>query len=184
MTYETMHETTRDGMVTLYQVCKNKNATLTTGFWYYRFRFNKKTIRKSTKTKVLHDAYKIAADAFDEAKYRLQLNVPEKNRTFKSCFAEWTKSQEKFMSRDRKSYFETTNRLHFDPLFGELNINEIVARTASSYWNYRKSGDKVPSPETLRMEAQGLRQFLSWCLEMRYIDRIPKIKSPDVSVVR
>ena len=52
-----MHETTRDGMVALYQVYKTKDETSTTGFWYYRFRFNKKTIRKSTKTKVLHDAY-------------------------------------------------------------------------------------------------------------------------------
>ena len=71
-----MQQTIRSGKIKMYQLFKNKGDNHTTGFWYYDFRFDNRTIRQSSKEKDFSKACVIAEDYYNELLFKQKHDMP------------------------------------------------------------------------------------------------------------
>ena len=70
MAYETAHKKIRGDKITMCQIFKHKDDKHTTEFWHYRFRFDKKTVRRSSTEKDFAKACIVAEDHYDDLRHK------------------------------------------------------------------------------------------------------------------
>ncbi len=174
MAYEFHPFTIRDGKITLYTRSIGNNA-----IWQCRFMAQGKCIRRSTKETSTSAASAVAGDLYDEIKFKIKHDMPIGLTTFEVVWKRWFTIQQTHLSTHRLKYAKSVANAHFLPHFGKKTITAVTTAAVTAYWPWRESsGRKPPSPATLSMEAQLMRQFLKWALDSNYIASMPKVKSP------
>jgi len=188
MAYEFHAFPIRDGKITLYKRNLKNNAV-----WQCRFMAQGKCIRRSTKETSVSAATRAAEDLYDETKFRIRHNMPIGLATFETIWKKWIVIMQSTTPTwsaggHRLKYANSVAHAHFLPYFGKKPITAVTTAAVTAYWPWRESnGKKPPSAATLIMEAQLLRQFLSWAMVSSHIAKIPTIKAPkkvDIKLTR
>ncbi len=171
--YQEDEFTVRDGKITLY-----RRADSPSKVYQARFMANGKCIRRSTNESNRNEAASAAGDIYDEIRFKIRNNLPIGKKTFKTIWEEWRGAVS--LSQHRRDYIAVTGRLYILPFFGSEPITATTTARVSEYWPWREanSAKGVPSPQTLKMDGQLLRQFLKWAVSRNYLGKIPEVKSP------
>lgn len=127
----------RGDKITVHQIFKNKGDTKTTGFWHYYFRFEKKTVRKSTRSKEFSKACEIAEDHYNDLKHRARYGLSTSEKTFKQVYDEWWKLIGSKLSRNRVKSFTSFSTNYFNPFFGKSKIDGIDTNEVSRFITWR-----------------------------------------------
>jgi len=167
--------------------------------WYVKIlrREGKGYFQKSLKT----DSVQIAKDKAT-ALYMDVWNTESKgleytDSNFSSTFIEFLDNAG--MSKHRHTRAKGVYKRYFGPFFGQTPVNQIDAKMFNDYLRWRveywereeakgsiKSENeqgvpvyhyaKIPAEGTLKSERQILKQFMYYCAENRYVDRVPHLK--------
>ena len=171
----------RSDKITVHQIFKNKGDTKTTGYWHYYFRFKNKNIRKSSRTKDYSKACEIAENHYNELLFKAKHGMPTSEKTFSQVYGEWWKLIGSKLSRNRVKSFTSFSTNYFIPFFGKSKIDGIDTNEISKFITWRMdnpvSGKRL-SGASLRNEMQHLIQFLTWVVENKHLDKIPKVNIP------
>lgn len=163
----------KDGAIYLF-----KRADYVKPTWFCRVKVPgaKGYISQSTKTTDEHAAYKFADDLFHKALVRVasgqEINSKKTSAAIKEFIAHIEVAE--------KNRPTTTTRFQFltrtVDFFGNLRVKEINTRTLSELnnWIISNSSKGVLSPNTIKRYSTDLKQFFNWCLDVSYIDTIPK----------
>lgn len=171
----------RSDKITVHQIFKNKDDSRTTGYWHYYFRFENKTVRKSSRTKDFSKACEIAEDHYNDLKHRAKYGMPTSEKTFKQVYDEWWKLIGSTLSKNRVKSFTSFSTNYFIPFFGKSKIVLIDTNEISKFitWRMKNSVSGKPlSGASLKNEMQHLIQFLTWVVESKHLDQIPKVNIP------
>ena len=180
MAYETMQKKIRGDKITLVQIYKRKDDKQTTGLWHYRFRFDNKTMRKSSKEKDFAKACIVAEDHYDGLRFKKMHNLPTSEKTFKEVYDLWWEEVGKQLSNHRQTSFKTASSNYFLKHFGKMKVDSLTTAKMPAYITWRVANYKKqpPSAQTLKMEKQQLLQILDWAVENKFLDQAPKIVVP------
>ncbi len=171
--YQEDEFTVRDGQITLY-----RRADSPSKVYQCRFMADGMCIRRTTNEANSDEAAVAAGEIYDEIKWKIRNDMPIGIKPFKVIWKEWLGSVS--LSQYRRDYIAVTGRLYILPFFGSEPITATTTARVSEYWPWREANTAkgVPSPQTLKMDAQLLRQFLKWAVARNYLSKIPEVKSP------
>jgi hypothetical protein len=171
--YQEDEFTVRDGKITLY-----RRADSPSKVYQCRFMAGGKCIRRSTNESNREEAAVAAGEIFDHTRWSINNNLPIGKKTFKTVWVEWLGAVP--LSQHRRDYIAVTGRLYILPFFGSEPITATTTARVLDYWPWREANTAkgVPSAQTLKMDAQLLRQFLKWAYGKSYLGKIPEVKSP------
>ncbi|MHA1128631.1 MAG: tyrosine-type recombinase/integrase, partial [Alphaproteobacteria bacterium] len=180
MAYETAHKKIRGDKITMCQIYKHRDDKQTTGLWHYRFRFDNKTMRRSSKEKDFAKACIVAEDHYDGLRFKKMHNLPTSEKTFKEVYDLWWEAIGKTLSISRQTAFKTASGNYFLPHFGKMKIDSLTTAKMPAYikWRVANYKKRPPSAQTLKMEKQQLLQILDWTVENKFLDQAPKIVLP------
>ncbi|MGJ0510522.1 MAG: tyrosine-type recombinase/integrase [Methylocystis sp.] len=169
----------RDGQIYLYRRADYKKPT-----WFCRVKVPgaKGYISQSTKTTDEHAAYKVADDLFLSCLARVASGQDIASKRVSVAIKEYVREASLLgePSFSRKLQLQFLKRT--DSFFGTMSLKDVTTATLLdlNLWLHQRSRNGRLSPTSIKRYSMDLKQFLGWCVERSYIDRIPtfpKIKS-------
>ena len=139
-------------------------------------------ITQSTKTTDEHAAYKVADDLFLRGLARVASGQDIASKRVSVAIKEYVTEASVLgePSFSKKLQLQFLKRI--DSFFGTMSLKDITTATLLdlNLWLHQRSRNGRLSSTSLKRYSMDLKQFLGWCLERAYIDRVPnfpKIKS-------
>jgi len=195
MAFYDRKEWLRDGRVLIYTTAGAKSAV-----WQMRLNVRGVTgyITKSTKTRNLGEAARVAEDEFDRLQARIREGAPIKDWTFDRHWKDWHKRniEKGAWKKERAYWHEKYYNRYFSAYFGGKALNDITAEYMEGYWSWRnaywQSGEgakirkddaqrrnskKRPAAKTLKMEQSALRQIFGDAHNLRRMKYLATIKA-------
>jgi integrase len=133
------------------------------GVWHYRFRFEKRQIRESTKIPVGSQTNRARAEAA-ERKRRVQLEddsngvtKSQRSKLFATAAEAWLLSKKPHLA-PRSVIIERSNLKHLNPFLGNLPLYSITADELAAYQTHRQ--EQKASPKTINLELGTVRAIL------------------------
>jgi hypothetical protein len=111
------------GSVLLYQ-----RADSPSGRWQCRLLVpnNGGYVTKSTKKTDIDEAKKVALDLFNEIRFKIQHDMPVRERNFERTFGEWIEARSAFMSAERVQWHKDTGRRYFFRHFNQHDCQSAL----------------------------------------------------------
>jgi integrase len=133
------------------------------GVWHYRFRFEKRQIRESTKISVGSQTNRARAEAA-ERKRRVQLEddsngvtKSQRSKLFAAAAEAWLLTKKPHLA-PRSMVIERSNLKHLNLFLGNLPLYSITADELAAYQPHRQK--QKASPKTINLELGTVRAVL------------------------
>jgi integrase len=165
--------TLRDGELVLYKRPRSR-------VWQYRYKlFGGQWVRVSTGKTVLEHAVRVAADSYDEARYRERLGLAPVQKSF----ADIARTTVEELRRDLAAgtgkkifvaYISIIER-YFVPFFGERHLQNIRHQHIAEFerWRNHKMG-RLPKSSTLMNFASAFSRVCNTAIERGWVsERVP-----------
>lgn len=169
----------RDGQFYLYRRADYKKPT-----WFCRVKVlgAKGYIAQSTKTTDEHAAYKFADDLFLKGLARVASGQEIASKRVSQAIKEYVNEASILGEPTFSKKLQLQFLLRAEQFFGTMSLKDITTSTLLdlNLWLHKRSRNGRLSSTSLKRYAMDLKQFLGWCVERDFIDRVPnfpKVKS-------
>ena len=182
-----------DGRIVLYQRPRKSGGVITT--WQMRISVPNSTgyHRQSTGQKEQSEAIRIAINKYEELAVKVLSGGSLKSKSYKSIVESWKVDLPRIVGHERKTYVDAQLRyVSLYPLryFGDRRIDSITKGDFVEYWMWRNENSSrlqpmtgistpyIPSPNSLRREAIGIRNMFKYAVDKGWLSSIPDMAVP------
>lgn len=163
----------RDGELVLFKRARSR-------VWQCRYKlFTGAWVRISTRKTVLEHAQRVAADLYDEARYRERLGLAPVQKTFADIAAVAVAEMQRDLAAGtgKKTYVDYISVIqrYLVPFFGERHLHKITHQNIAEFerWRNNKMG-KLPRSSTLMNFASAFSRVCSTAVQRGWLsERVP-----------
>jgi site-specific recombinase XerD len=182
-----------DGRIILYQRPRKDGSVIPT--WQMRISVPNSTgyKRASTGEKEQSEAIRKAINTYEKLYMKVLGGGSLQSKSYKSVYAEWKVYLPRMVGNERKEYVDGQLRyagLYPLRFFGERKIDDISKGDFVEYWMWRNENSErlqpmtgettpyIPSPNTLRREADGIRNMFKYAIDKGWMTSLPDMAKP------
>jgi len=186
-----------NGQLFIYSLANSKNKTFQVRI---RIPGEPNPIRRSLKTRLLHEAIQLAQNLYLELRARASQDLPLGATTFDGAYRAYVKYRREGTNRSNRACdaYLKNHELYFTNYFDQFSdINQITDQTVSNYWKWRiefwsprgegmRSGNTrrlqhtttTPSWATLNKEQTRLRNVFAFAKDKGWLAQAPQVHHP------
>jgi len=182
-----------DGRIVIYK--RPRRDGTTNPKWQMRISVHNSTgyHRSTTGQTKQSEAERFAVNKYEELAVKILAGGSLQSKSYKSVLESWTVDLPRMVGKGRKTYVDYQLRycsLYPLRFFGDYKIDDISKSSFVEYWMWRnensarlqpmtgKTTPYIPSPNSLRREAVGLKNMFKYAVDKGWLTEIPDMAIP------